>query len=84
MTDHELGNKIRVGRENKKLTQFELAKMLGYKTPQFISLFERGLSKVPANKLKQICQICGLNLEKVTRGLVQQFEIELRGEIENM
>lgn len=77
------GRMIREARERKGLTQLELAKLLGYDTPQFVSLFERGLSKVPAEVLGKLVLILGIKEEAVVNQLVVQYEYNLRKEMQS-
>lgn len=45
--DMQIGSIIRKYRKKSEMTQIDLALRLGYKTAQFVSLFERGVAKVP-------------------------------------
>lgn len=49
-----IGLVIKKRRLELNMTQLELSKSLGYESMQFVSLFERGLSKVPINTLGKI------------------------------
>lgn len=56
----------------------ELAEKLGYDSPQFVSLFERGFSKVPVDTLGQLISILGIP-EKVVLGLLlSDYESEIK------
>lgn len=44
-------------RINAGLTQKELAKGLGYSSPQFVSNWERGVSNLPVGKIKQASKL---------------------------
>lgn len=48
-------------REKSGLTQAELAKALGYTTPQFVSNWERGLCEPPPEKYPKLAKL--LNFE---------------------
>ncbi len=77
----ELGALIRDYRQKKNLTQLNLAQKLGYDSTQFISLFERGLSKVPHNVLGQLIIILGIPEKKVLDTLMKAYEENLKHEI---
>lgn len=50
----KLGEIIRTARLENNMTQLDLAYRLGYDSMQFVSLFERGLSKVPMKVLGKL------------------------------
>lgn len=77
----ELGALIREYRVKKNLTQLNLAEKLGYDSTQFVSLFERGLSKVPNNVLGQLIVILGIPEKKVLDTLMKAYEVNLKSEI---
>ena len=55
---------LKKARSEKGLSQAEVAKKLGYSSPQFISNWERGLASPPIPKLKKLCKIYDLPLDK--------------------
>lgn len=77
----ELGALIRDYRTKKNLTQLHLAQKLGYDSTQFVSLFERGLSKVPHNVLGQLIIILGIPEKRVLDTLMKAYEVNLKSEI---
>ena len=77
----ELGALIRTFRNEKNMTQLELAQKLGYESTQFVSLFERGLSKVPHQVLGQLIVILGIPERKVLDTLMKSYETSLKSEI---
>lgn len=77
----ELGALIREYRVKKNLTQLNLAEKLGYDSTQFVSLFERGLSKVPHNVLGQLIVLLGIPEKKVLDTLMKAYEVNLKSEI---
>lgn len=77
----ELGGLIRAYRIKSNLTQLDLSKMLGYDTTQFVSLFERGLSKVPLNTLGKLIVILGIPEKKITDSLIRAYRENLQTEI---
>lgn len=80
-TYEELGSLIRNYRQDKEMTQLDLAKKLGYDSTQFISLFERGVSKVPHNILGQLIVILGIPEKMVLQILIKDYEVSLKSEI---
>jgi transcriptional regulator with XRE-family HTH domain len=77
----ELGALIREYRVKKNFTQLNLSEKLGYDSTQFVSLFERGLSKVPYNVLGQLIVILGIPEKKVMDTLMKAYEVNLKSEI---
>lgn len=53
----EIGRRIKDARENEGLKQAELARMLDYSSPTFISLIEDGKRKVRIDDLEKIADI---------------------------
>ena len=79
---HEiLGNTIKSYRVKSGLTQMDLARKLGYNTPQFVSLFERGLSKIPLETLGTILVFLKIPEKTVLGILVAGYEQEIRQKI---
>lgn len=79
--DLELGKLIREKRQAADMTQLELATKLGYENMQFVSLFERGLSKVPMKVVGKLVNIIGLPEKKVTKMIVDFQVNEMMTEI---
>jgi transcriptional regulator with XRE-family HTH domain len=77
----ELGGLIRNYRIKNNMTQLDLAKKLGYDSTQFVSLFERGMSKVPTNTLGQLIVILGIPEKKVTKVLIDAYQDQLISDI---
>jgi len=77
----EIGALVRDYRKKAKMAQLDLARKLGYDNPQFVSLFERGLSKVPLNVLGQLVVILGIPERKVTEILVDAYARSVKEEI---
>ena len=59
---NELGNKISICRQNKNLTQEELAKRLGV-TPQAVSKWERNISLPDTALLTNLCKVLEVNAD---------------------
>lgn len=56
MGQEELGRLIRQAREDADMTQSQLAAAIGLIHPQSISNYERGVTEVPAKKLRRIAE----------------------------
>ena len=77
-----LGLIIREARVAKGMTQLELANKLGYESMQFVSLFERGLSKVPHVVIGKLVVILGINEKTIIKEMATKFQNDLRAEIQ--
>jgi transcriptional regulator with XRE-family HTH domain len=77
----EMGRLVRDYRTKLNMTQLDLALQLGYDSTQFVSLFERGLSKIPFVTLGKLVVILGMPEKKVFKILVGAFESELKQRI---
>ncbi len=76
---------LKRARESSGLSQAEVARELGYTSPQFVSNWERGLSSPPVPKLKKLCKMyqvpvdeaynamLSATLQEVERKLYSQF-----------
>lgn len=78
---HNWGEMLRKKRVEKGLTQAELSDKLNYANPQFISLMERGLSKVPLNTMGRLIDVLGLDEDAVVHHLVRDYEMTVRQEL---
>ena len=72
-TDNGIGELVRKYREKAGLTQLDLSEKLGYDSPQFVSLFERGLSKIPLNTIGKISSILGIPEKIILDTLVETY-----------
>ena len=61
----KLGAFFKKRREELGLHQKDVAKILGYSSPQFISNMERGLSLPPIKKIKKLIKLYNLPPEEV-------------------
>lgn len=77
----KLGNYIRTEREKKNITQLELAKELGFETSQFVSLFERGLSKIPNNVLGKLIKKFEIDSNEIINILIDDYKKRLIKEL---
>lgn len=76
-----IGKMLREKREELGITQYEVSKRLGFKSSQFVSLYERGLSPVPLNVLNKCCTMFKINKQEIIKQLVANYETELRSEL---
>lgn len=77
----ELGAMVREYRLKANMTQLELATKLGYESVQFVSLFERGLSKIPAKVIGKLVVILGIPEKKIAKSIIDVYAQELNNEI---
>ena len=77
----ELGGLVREYRTKAGLTQLHLAEKLGYDSTQFVSLFERGLSKVPVYILGQLIVILGIPEKKIMKILLAAYQDQITAQI---
>ncbi len=77
----KLGQIVREYREKAGMTQLQLSQKLGYQTTQFVSLFERGLSKIPAQTIGKLVILLGIPEKKITKSLVDGYAAELVSQI---
>jgi len=79
-----LADWLREARERAQLSQSQVAKELGYSSPQFVSNWERGLSSPPIPKFKKLCKLYSLSLDEAYDRLLQatleEVERKLRKE----
>lgn len=62
----------------KEITQGNLARMLGYASPQFVSNWERGLAKPPFDTLKKMIKMLDLDVDELLTILMKIEEERLR------
>lgn len=78
----EIGSIVREYREKAKLTQMQLAEKLGYDSPQFVSIFERGLSSVPVNTLGRLISILGIPEKRVLDILIKTYRAQTMSQLD--
>lgn len=81
MTDDyylELGIALQNARTQKGLTQNEVARILGYKSPQFISNAERGLCRLPLEAISRLVKLYEMDVEVVIRNFLKAHEAHYR------
>ena len=73
-----LGSYLKDKRSSKGLTQSDVARKLGYSTPQFISNIERGLCAPPVKNLKVLVKLYKLDPEELLDIILNEEESSLR------
>lgn len=73
-----LSNYLYEKRIFKDITQGDLAKMLGYKSSQFISNWERGLAKPPPEALRKMIKILDLDGNELFAIMMKMEEKRIR------
>lgn len=73
-----LGSLIRQHRVSAGLTQAELAGQLGYRSAQFVSNWERGVSAPPMDVLAQVADLCRIPKESMVEIIVEETRRDLR------
>lgn len=64
---------LRKKRIEMQMSQAELASMLGYNNPQFVSNWERGLAQPPMRQTREICNILKIDKRTVIDLIVNNF-----------
>ena len=77
----KLGLMIKEYRNKAQLSQAELAKKLGYTTPQFVSNFERGVGKVPLVVVGRLIKILELPEREIMQLLIDEYTLEVKKDI---
>ncbi|MFN7905398.1 MAG: helix-turn-helix domain-containing protein [Pseudobdellovibrionaceae bacterium] len=90
MKKTQLSEYLFTARSKSGLTQNDVAKALGYSTPQFISNWERGLSHPPLESLRKLASMYKISaeelfkvflhssLEQTEANLIKQFNKKAR------
>lgn len=77
----ELGNILKKHRTAAGLTQNQIAQKFGYKSPQFVSNWERGMSQPPLEVLFQLCTMLKIPKdvikELIIKETVQHLEMKI-------
>lgn len=72
----EIGNKISICRQNKNMTQEDLAKRLGV-TSQAVSKWERGLSFPDVGILKELCNVLEVSADYLLNKILEFMQYKL-------
>lgn len=81
LTRTVVGNIVRDARIRSKKTQAQLGEKLGYESSQFVSLFERGLSKVPVETLGEISKLLKIPKKVFRDILVEDATMEIESKL---
>jgi transcriptional regulator with XRE-family HTH domain len=76
----ELAQFLKVARMGKKLSQLEVAHLLGYNSSQFVSNWERGLASPPIAMLRRLAKIYGVSGEELFSLILSETERQMRKE----
>lgn len=76
--NEEFGQLLKKARESHGISQSELARKLGYSSPQYISNYERGLCMPPMKNIKKIIREIDLDPQRIFLILKEYQEGELR------
>lgn len=68
----ELSKTLKQARINANLSQKQLAEKMGYKTSQFVSNNERGVSQPAMSTLKKLCKILHLCPHAVAKKMMEE------------
>lgn len=77
MSNKSPGEILKSAREKSGMAQGELAKKMGYSSPQFISNWERNLCSLPAKKAALFCQLTGMKSEAMKTLLKGEAEAKI-------
>ena len=77
------GTFLKEMREKRNITQSDLAKKLGYTTPQFISNWERGLCNPPLGAIPKISRVLGIPKKEVVAVILEQTKFDLEKRFSN-
>lgn len=76
-----IGNFLREKRQQRELTQGEVAKPLGFLSAQFISNIERGLALPPLNCLRKMIELYDIEEDEIIDLLVEEERKYIRSVI---
>ncbi|MGZ3772967.1 MAG: helix-turn-helix domain-containing protein [Pseudobdellovibrionaceae bacterium] len=83
----QYGNFLKAKREQSGLSQRDVANLLNYSTPQFISNWERGISYPPATAINKLASAFKINAEELfdpmLKAILEQTENNLRRKYQN-
>ncbi len=79
--DKKLGELVKEYRLRLNMTQLDLANRLDYDSVQFISLIERGMSKIPIKVIGKLVIILGIPEKKIIKYIINTFENDVQNQI---
>lgn len=77
----QLGKLVKDYREKAEVSQLELSQKLGYGSAQFVSLIERGVSRVPIVTLGKLIVLLEIPEKKVIKLLISAYQEEITSAI---
>jgi transcriptional regulator with XRE-family HTH domain len=78
--DSNLAEYLKNKRVHAGLTQSDVARKMGYSSPQFVSNWERALARPPVTVLKELTKLYKVSADEVFRMLLGEVETELKTE----
>lgn len=72
-----IGALIKKKRLALELTQAYVSKSLGYTSPQFVSNWERGISKPPVAKLTHLSRLMGVSRRTLVETMLKDYREEM-------
>lgn len=73
-----LAQLLRETREYRGFSQSEVAKRLGYSSPQFVSNMERGLCAPPLKAMKELVEMYKMKQDELIQAVVADHELYLK------
>lgn len=77
----KFGEVVRQYRLKGQLTQAQVAKKMGYKTVQYVSNVERGVSSVQKKRFKKLSKVLGAPVQALVEARVADFKLSLLKEV---
>ena len=77
MKSNLIGKFIKEHRAKMGLSQGDISKALGYKSPQFVSNWERGLAQPPLESLAALVRLLKLNENELMEVILSQTKLEI-------
>lgn len=75
---NSLNKLVTNARKKSGLSQSNIARAFGFRTPQFVSNWERNLVCVPPERFKKLAKLLKLDPEDMIAAAVEDYERELR------
>lgn len=79
-----LGQALKEARVDAGYSQWDLAKPLGYTSPQYISNIERGIANVNLETLMKICRILRTRRSKFIAAFKEDYLEEMHGKLKEL
>lgn len=75
---HQIGQIVKSYREKEGMSQMELSAILGFGNPMFVSLVERGKSKLPVSMMGKLIVILGIPESEVVKLSIAAYQHDLQ------